>query len=91
MDEITIEKVKQILTQWNPLGERASLIEDLNEYETEAIDILFHLNFSNSHSEATNLVQTVLNQAFDLELTREDCQGEADKIWKVFLESDEQQ
>ena len=88
MDEITIEKVKEILTQWNPLGERAGLIEDLNEYQTEAIDILFNLNSSNSLSEATNVVQTVLNQAFDLELTREDCQGEADKIWKVFLMSD---
>jgi len=88
MDERTIEKVKKILTQWNPLGERASFIEDLNEYQTEAIDILFHLNFSKSHSEATNVVQTVLNQAFDLELTREDCQAEAYKIWKLFLKSD---
>jgi len=29
MDEKHIEGIKRILTDWNPLGERASLISDL--------------------------------------------------------------
>jgi hypothetical protein len=44
MDEKHIEKVKQLLTDWNPLGERAKQITDLGNYETEAIDILFYLD-----------------------------------------------
>lgn len=48
MNEELIEKVKQILTEWNPLGDYASEVEDLNNYETEAIDILFYLNKKSS-------------------------------------------
>lgn len=44
MDEQHIEKVKLLLTEWNPLGEKASQITDLENYETEAIDILFYIN-----------------------------------------------
>lgn len=44
MDDELIEKVKLILTEWNPLGDQASQIDDLDNYETEAIDILFYLN-----------------------------------------------
>ncbi len=44
MDEKQIEEVKQILTSWNPLGTRANQVSDLANYETEAIDILFHLD-----------------------------------------------
>jgi hypothetical protein len=31
MEEETINKVKHVLNDWNPLGENASKIEDLNE------------------------------------------------------------
>ena len=38
-----LEKIKEILTNWNPLGERVSEICDLKDIETESIDILWHL------------------------------------------------
>ncbi|OQA95656.1 MAG: hypothetical protein BWY22_02103 [Bacteroidetes bacterium ADurb.Bin217] len=41
MTQLQIDKVKKILIEWNPLGNRAKEISDLNNYETEAIDILF--------------------------------------------------
>ncbi len=44
MDEKQIEEVKQILTSCNPLGTKANQVSDLANYETEAIDILFHLD-----------------------------------------------
>ena len=44
MDEKLIEKIKLILTDWNPLGEQASQIPDLENYEIEAIDILFYID-----------------------------------------------
>ena len=43
-DEIR-NKVKHVLNDWNPLGEYARKIHDLNEYETEANDILFYIDF----------------------------------------------
>ena len=44
MDEKHIEKVKQLLTNWTPLGEMANQIPDLENYETEAIDIQFFID-----------------------------------------------
>ena len=44
MDKKQIEEVKQILTDWNPLGARANQVSDLANYETKAIDILFQLD-----------------------------------------------
>nr|NIO39637.1 hypothetical protein [Burkholderiales bacterium] len=38
-DEIAVE-ISRILTDWNPLGNAAAAIQDLNNYETEAFDIL---------------------------------------------------
>jgi hypothetical protein len=32
------------LTNWNPLGEMANQISDLENYETEAIDILLFID-----------------------------------------------
>ena len=42
MEDEIINKVKHVLNEWNPLGENANKIEDLKEYEIEAIDILFY-------------------------------------------------
>ena len=39
-----IERLKNILGEWNPLGDMASQISDLEYYETEVMDILFHIN-----------------------------------------------
>jgi hypothetical protein len=43
MNEEHIRKVKKLLTEWNPLGDQANQILDLNNYDTEATDILFHV------------------------------------------------
>jgi hypothetical protein len=66
-------KVTNLLTAWNPLGDRADSVEDLDNYRTEAIDILFALELDNSKISATRIVRNVLNQAFDLSLSLEEC------------------
>jgi hypothetical protein len=38
-DEKIIE-ISEILTAWNPLGERAAAMKDLDNYQTEAVDIM---------------------------------------------------
>ncbi len=46
--EDQIRKTMDLLTTWNPLGDRAMTIGDLDNYRTEAIDILFHLRLVGS-------------------------------------------
>lgn len=64
MNEDHINKVKQILTDWNPLGEKASQIEDLENYEIEAIDILFYIDKKTSTDRINRIMTQVLSEAF---------------------------
>ena len=71
--EEQIRKTMDLLATWNPLGDRAMTIGDLDKYRTEAIDILFHLRLVGSTANAARIVQDVMNQAFDLSLSLEEC------------------
>jgi len=62
-----------LLTTWNPLGDKAKTIGDLDNYRTEAIDILFNLQLADPSANPARIVQSVLNQAFDLSLSLEEC------------------
>ncbi len=66
MNEELIFSVANILDEWNPLGEQASSISDLNGYHTEAIDILSSSRMLKQPIKKA--VATVLSQAFDLSL-----------------------
>ena len=80
MDEIQITKVAKVLSEWNPLGNEARNIPDLDGYRIEAIDIIasFHLPFIGSSEESR--IMNVLNQAFELSLSEKDCAEPARKI-----------
>ena len=82
-DEL-IEKVMKILTDWNPLGSRASTITDLDNYRTEAIDILCH--FDSNRTNTAIIVREVINQAFDLSLSAQDCASVGREIQKLLKE-----
>ena len=86
MNEEHIRKVKRLLTSWNPLGERSNQISDLNEYETEAVDILFHINKQHSVDQIANLTITVLDEAFGLEISKADTMPYAGQIYKIIRE-----
>jgi ribosome maturation factor RimP len=79
-----IQKVMEILTKWNPLGSRANTVSDLDNYKTEAIDILFNLDLTKNNPAA--VVQQVINQAFDLSLSVADCASVGRKIQKLLKE-----
>jgi hypothetical protein len=66
MNEEQINKVKLILTDWNPLGDQASKVEDLNNYENEAIDILFCIDKKSSVDRINKIMTEVISQAFGL-------------------------
>lgn len=80
MDEKLIQKTKRILMEWNPLRERAEEIKDLNDYETEAIDILWHLKKKPTAEEVETITRTVLEQAFDLHLTKPEVMPYSNRI-----------
>jgi len=82
-DEL-IQKVMKILTEWNPLGSRASTISDLDNYRTEAIDILCHFDLHKTNTAI--IVREVINQAFDLALSARDCASVGLKIQKLLEE-----
>ena len=75
-----IEQVMSVLTKWNPLGNMASSISNLDDYRTESIDILFNIDMSDSTKNVARSVQNVLNEAFDLDLSLEDCREAAEEI-----------
>lgn len=81
--EVDIRNTMLILSTWNPLGDRAAEIEDLDSYRSEARDILFHIDLRVSGKTSVELVQSVLNTAFDLTLTgRPDLQTD----WTITVE-----
>ena len=78
MNEELIKSVANILEEWNPLGEKASSISDLNGYHTEAIDILASSKILKSSIKES--VATVLSQAFDLNLDEAQLNHYSQKI-----------
>jgi hypothetical protein len=75
-----IEAVAKVLSDWNPLGEAATSISDLNGYRTEAVDIISVFRISAGSQPAEKIVRQVLNQAFGLSLTLSECRTPAQKI-----------
>ena len=80
MNEDHINKIKQILTDWNPLGEKASQIEDLENYETEAIDILFYIDRKTSTDRINRIMTQVLSEAFGVYVELTESKKYAKKI-----------
>jgi hypothetical protein len=73
--------VAKILSEWNPLGDDAGRVNDLDGYKTEPADILFELEMRSMRSaRVKKLVMQVLNEAFDIELTENECSDAANKI-----------
>jgi hypothetical protein len=87
MEDYEIDEVAKILAEWNPLGDDAKKIKDLNGYRTEAIDIIFNLEINKNRANAENIVMEVFIQAFDLYLTENECIGPTQKILNVLNKS----
>ncbi|MBJ7879597.1 hypothetical protein [Gelidibacter salicanalis] len=66
MNKEHLAKVQALLTEWNPLGERSSQISDLNNYEIEATDILWHVKKTNTVDQINKMTNTVLSPAFGI-------------------------
>jgi len=81
MEDYEISAVAKVLSEWNPLGDDAERVNDLDGYKTESIDILFELKMSNmNNTRVKKVVMHVLNEAFDIELTENECSDAANRI-----------
>jgi len=81
MEDYEVSEVAKILSEWNPLGDDAERVDDLNGYKTESADILFELEMSRlNKARVKKVVMQVLNEAFNIELTESECSDAANKI-----------
>jgi hypothetical protein len=81
MEDYEISEVAKVLGEWNPLGDDAVRVNDLDGYKTESIDVLFELEMSGlNNARVKKILMQVLNQAFDLELTESECSDVANRI-----------
>ena len=85
-----IDEIKKVLTDWNPLGSRSNTFIDLDDYDTEANDIYFHITdyfqFNKKGDPqilTQKIVREILNQAFNLTLSLDDCKEPSIRIHKI--------
>ena len=83
MKEEQITCVANILAQWNPLGEKANYVSDLDGYRVEATDIIVALEIRGKTVTPELIVMEVINQAFDLSITSKSCIAPAQEIMAI--------
>jgi hypothetical protein len=88
-----IEKIKLVLSEWNPIVRSSKKVSDLDNYGIEANDIYFNLDLeldfpTKNHNlkKVQEMTKEVLNGAFNLRLTDEDCLDAAIKINEILKE-----
>ncbi len=83
MKEETIVQVAKVLETWNPLGEAANSVEQLDGYRTEAIDIISTTNIIFGRGKVERAVEGVLTQAFEIELNSGELAQAAKEIGSI--------
>jgi hypothetical protein len=81
-DEKIIE-ISKILTAWNPLGERAAAMKDLDNYQTEAVDIMSVIDLYGYPPKKA--VSEIIREAFLIDLEKTELDHYSSKI-KAVLE-----
>ena len=81
-DEKIIE-ISKILTAWNPLGERAAAMKDLDNYQTEAVDIMSVIDLYGCSPKKA--VSEIIREAFLIDLEKTELNHFSSKI-KTVLE-----
>ena len=77
-----VAEIGEILTAWNPLGDAAAAVNDLNNYQTEAIDIMSVMElYGYSPKKA---VSEVLQEAFLIDLDKKELDHYSNRI-KIVL------
>ena len=85
MHEEKIDQVAKVLEVWNPLGEAANTVDDLDGYRYEAIDIISTVELLSGANKVKKAIEQVLTQAFDFELDQSELAEAAKKVGSVCL------
>lgn len=80
MNEEEIVQVAKILEEWNPLGEAANTIEQLDGYRYEAIDIISTIRVVNGSNKVRKSIEQVLTQAFSIKLNQTKLDETSEKV-----------
>ena len=80
-DEKFIE-IGKILTAWNPLGDVAAVAIGLNDYESEAMDILSVTEFYGYSPKKA--ISEILQDAFLIDLEKKELEHYSSRIEAVF-------
>lgn len=83
MNEEQIIKVAKVLEEWNPPGEKANTIDQLDGYRYEAIDILASIKIVNGTDKVNKSIEQALTQAFNIELNQVKLEVTTIKIKKL--------
>ncbi len=86
LDDEQIDKVKLVLTNWNPMGEQVSRVSDLDNYKIEAEDILFQIDKKSSIDRINKIMNDVISQAFGVYHDLSNTTKYAEKIRKILNE-----
>lgn len=78
MNHELISSVSNILSEWNPLGDKAAKMADLEGYKYEAMDILSTISITKSP--VGKAVSQVLEQAFGIKLNESELSYYSAKI-----------
>lgn len=81
MTDELIFSLASILNEWNPLGDKAATIDDLEGYKYEAMDILSTIEITKTSVE--NAVSQVLTQAFSITLSDSELKYYSTKITQL--------
>ena len=82
-DEEKRAAICDVLVRWNPLGEAAKDLPDLDGYRTEAIDIFFNIHLEDGPVRPERIVMEVLNEAISLGLSLMECVAPAREIMAI--------
>ena len=80
MNEELIIQVANVLEEWNPLGEAANTVEQLDGYRYEAIDIISAIRIVNGPDKIKESIEQVLTQAFNIDLNKAKLEEATKKI-----------
>ena len=80
-----IIEIAKIIEDWNPLGEAANSIDDLEGYRYEAMDILSAINIIYKKEGIKNAIETVLTQAFKIEIDQSELTEATMKVKNILI------
>jgi len=83
--EQQIIEIAKIIENWNPLGEAANSIDQLEGYRYEAMDIISAIDITYGKEKIKEAIEIVLTQAFNIELDQTKLMDATTRIKNILV------